>query len=55
VAAGSPLQTTVRRNGYLLNRGEYKASFIRLSKDLPEHSINNPKDWLLTGGDFDVV
>jgi hypothetical protein len=55
VAVGSPLYATVRRYGFLLNRGEYQASFIRLSEEVDAQSLNNPRNWLLTGGDFDVV
>jgi hypothetical protein len=55
VAAGSPLYSIVRRHGFLINRGEYKASFIRLSEEIDADALNDPRNWLLTGGDFDVV
>ena len=55
VAAGSPLHTTVKRQGFVLKRGEYQASFVTFSSQIEAHTLNAPRNWLLTGGDFDVV
>ena len=54
-AAGSPLHRSLRSHGFLWNRGEYQASFILLSDTVPWEAISNPSEWLLTGGDFDVI
>jgi hypothetical protein len=45
----------MRRAGFLLNRGEYRASFIPLSDEVGLKEVSDPSRWLLTGGDFDVV
>lgn len=55
VAVGSSLHGAMRKEGFLLNRGEYQASFIQLSDSLPMEAVSAPAAWLLTGGDFDVV
>ncbi len=55
VAVGSLLYSTMRAQGFLFNRGEYKVAFIRLSEAIDAQTINDPGKWLLTGGDFDVV
>jgi hypothetical protein len=55
VAAGSTLYAHLRGQGFVLSRGEYKASFIPFSAEFPLEALNDPGRWLLTGGDFDVV
>lgn len=55
MTANSALHSAMRGLGFLLNRGEYDASFIPLAGDLEWASISDRRTWLLTGGDFDVI
>jgi hypothetical protein len=55
VAAGSALHAQLRRQGFVFARGEYSASFIPLDDKIELSRLRDPRRWLMTGGDFDVV
>jgi hypothetical protein len=55
VAAGSPLHGQLRRHGFVFPRGEYGACFIPFDERIDLTHLRDPRRWLMTGGDFDVV
>jgi hypothetical protein len=54
---GSSLYGTLRRAGFLPRRRSTAFSFemVTLQPSYSLEGLGNPADWLLTGGDFDVV
>jgi len=52
---GSALDRELGRAGFLLSRGTYLLEAIRLDPAIPRAALQDPRDWWLVGGDFDVI
>jgi hypothetical protein len=52
---GSIADRELRRSGFRFSPGAYRLEAVRLDSTISAAALNDPRDWWLAGGDFDVI
>jgi hypothetical protein len=51
----TPFDEALHRAGFVVSRGSFDLHVVSYGAELPTEMLRNPRHWLLSGGDFDVV